>query len=306
MKVLFRSWYGSILSLSVLACAGSPSSSPRVSAPPAAVPTNPFVGVWKFDPTRSRLIAEKIQYQIADAGKLRFSNASGSNYEFAIDGRDYPTSSNRTIAWASIGPRQWETTFKIGGKVTETARQTLSADGQTLDVLAEGALPNGMTYQHKKRYVRTGNGEGLAGTWRNLEVDTQNMPDGYVLSENASGVVTWAIPTDNQTLTGRFDGSEMPLMGATAPPGTTFSVHRVADRKLVYTMKVHGKIGQHGAVTVSDDGQTLIEESWPPGGESEKSTGFFSRLRCPPRAKSGPPRATPDKRDPNWLCEVAP
>lgn len=267
------------------------------SAMAVAAEKNPFVGSWKFDAARSKLVAETVQYRDLGDGKMHFSNGATLDYDFALDGKDYKTVDNRTIAWKPLAADSWETTVKIDGKTTETSKRTLSADSKEMTVLADGALPDGTPYKHKKHYARIGAGKGLAGSWRNTEVDTNNMPDGYVISESPAGVITWAIPTDKQTVTGRFDGSDMVLAGPTAPANTVFVVNRLSGHKIAYEMKTAGKPGQYGTVTISADGNTFTEESWLPGKESEKSTGVLVRHRCPPPIEK--PAAS---KDPEWLC----
>ncbi|WP_394830495.1 hypothetical protein LVJ94_28720 [Pendulispora rubella] len=266
----------------------------------AQAPKSPFVGVWKVDPAKSHQHTEPLRYEDLGGGRMRFSAAGASSYEFAVDGREYRSGEKRTIAWTLLAPGQWQSTLTFDGKVIETARWTSSPDGKSMNVVANGTLPNGMPYRHDKHYVREGDGTGLAGAWRNVEMNTNDMADGYVLEEDASGVVTWTIPTDNQTITGRFDGSDLPVVGATAPPGTTLSVRRISERKLAYTMKTNGKIGQVGSITISDDGRTFTEESWAPGKEDHKSTMVLGRYDCPP-ARAGAAKAV-DKNDPNWIC----
>jgi len=261
-----------------------------------ALAGNPFVGSWKFDPARSRLKAETVRYTDLGGGRMHYSNGATVQYDFAVDGKDHKTVDDRAVSWKRLAPGRWETRTKIAGKTTETAIRTLSPDGQALTVKAEGFLPDGTPYKHDKRYTRVGAGRGLAGTWRGEAMDTNNMPDGYVISEDASGNITWAIPTDKQSLVGRFDGRDMKLTGPSAPSDTVFAVTRVSERKIAYVMKTRGKPGQYGTVTISADGQTFTEESWLPGREEDKSTGVLSRYRCPPPGRPMP------AGDPAWLC----
>ncbi len=273
-------------------CSGWLALSLALFSATACAADNPFVGSWEFDMARSKLVAETVQYRDLGDGRMHFSNGATLDYDFALDGKDYKTTDDRTIAWKPLADGSWRVTIKVGGKAAETSNRAISADGKQMAVLADGALPDGTPYKHKKQYARVGVGQGLAGTWRNTEVDTGNMPDGYVISENADGTLTWAIPTDKQTLTGRFDGSDMPLSGPTAPPNTVFAVTRLSSHKIAYVMKTNGKPGQYGTVTISADGDTFTEESWLPGKESEKSTGVLVRHRCPSK----------DDKDPAWLC----
>ena len=263
---------------------------------------NPFVGSWKFDAVRSKLVAETVQYRDLGDGCMHFSNGATLADDFALDGKDYKTVDNRTIAWKPLATGSWETTIKIAGKTTETAKRTLSADGKAMTVQAEGTLPDGSPYKHKKHYARIGAGTGLAGTWRNTEVDTNNMPDGYVISESPDGVITWAIPTDKQTVTGRFDGTDMPLSGPNVPPNTAFVIDRMSSHKIAYAMKTGGKPQQFGTVVISDDGQTFTEESWLPGKEAEKSTVVWSRVDCAKPSATAKSEKAANHAEPEWLC----
>lgn len=253
----------------------------------------PFVGAWKFDPVHSRLVAETIRYQELGSGRMRFTRADDTGYEFAIDGKAYPTAPDRSVAWKRIGADRWQVTKRTGSAITETATLSLSPDRKAIVEVAIGKLPNGIAYRHEKRYARSGTGDGLTGTWRNLSVDTHSMPDGYVLSVRDADkqMFTWSIPTDLQSFTGRFDGSDLPLLGSGVPVGTTFAVRIVSPHRLSYVAKANGKIQQHGLVTISDDGNVFTEDSWAPGHESEKSTGVFKRYSCPGNDKSS-----------SWLC----
>ncbi len=285
----------------LLASCAAGCEKPEAAAPVA--PANPFVGVWKVDPARSRQISDPIRYEDLGRGRMRYSSGSSAGYEFAVDGKEYPSGNKRTVAWKSLGPGQWQSVSSFDGTVREIARWTLSSNGQSLDVTADGALPNGMTYRHEKKYVREGAGTGLFGVWRNIETNTHEMADGYVLTEDGSGIVTWSIPTDNQIITGRFDGSDMQVAGATAPPGTTLAVRKTEPRIFDYVMKVKGSVIQYGRMMISDDGNTFVEDSWPPGREGQKSTTVLVRYRCP-ETDGGRPDVG-DKRDPNWICGVA-
>jgi hypothetical protein len=263
---------------------------------PAAWAGNPFVGSWKLDPSRSRQMAERLHYIDLGDGRMRFSNGAAARYDFALDGEPHPTGEGRSVSWRRLGPGRWQTTNKVAGRTTETATRVLSADGNTLAVHARGTLPDGTAYTHDRRYSRVGSGQGLAGEWRGGAVDTNGMPDGYLISEDAAGVVTWEIPTDRQRLLGRFDGSDMVLAGPGVPAGTVFAMTRVSERRISYVMKTGGEPGQYGTATISKDGNTFTEESWLPGHEEDKSVGVLARYRCPP---SGQPMPA---GDPAWLC----
>src|SRR5690349_8531188 len=49
----------------------------------AAWAGNPFVGSWKFDPARSRLVAETVHYADLGGGRMHYSNGATLQYDFA-------------------------------------------------------------------------------------------------------------------------------------------------------------------------------------------------------------------------------
>jgi hypothetical protein len=101
--------------------------------------------------------------------------------------------------------------------------------------------------------------------------------------------MTWEIPTDHQVVSGRLDGSDLPIKGPGLPPGATLSARRESDRQLSITMKVNGTITEHGTVTVSEDGELMAEVSWPPRLRQDAARSdppLVSRRRIPgPRGR---------------------
>lgn len=262
----------------------------------AAWAGNPFVGRWKLDPSRSQQMAERLYYTDLGDGRMRFTNGATVRYDFAMDGKSYPAGEGRSVTWHQLGPGRWQMARARAGRTTETTTLALSADGDALVVHARGVLPDGTAYTHDMRYSRVGTGHGLAGEWRGRAIDTNGMPDGYVITEDAAGVITWEIPTDKQRLTGRFDGSDMVLSGPGVSTGTVFDMTRVSERRITYVMKTRGEPAQYGAVTISRDDNTFTEESWLPGKQEDKSVNVLTRYRCPPPGQPMP------ASDPDWLC----
>src|SRR6516165_4182106 len=93
--------------------------------------TNPFVGKWKLDPTRSKLTD---QMKVEAAGPNKYSlNFSGDNIETIVaDGTDQPGLFGTTFSITVLAPDTWKAVRKKDGHMTIGAIWKLSPDGNTL------------------------------------------------------------------------------------------------------------------------------------------------------------------------------
>jgi len=250
---------------------------------------DPFIGGWTFDPERSDIVANDLIFARAPDGKIHSEGGGTAAYDFQFDGGDSITANGRVVSWVSVRDGEWTMTKKRDGKVVETTRVKLAADQRTLTTAAVGVLPDGSDFTRTTTYRRIAGDTGLLGRWHSVKIDTGATWDGYIISRDAAGDMTWEIPTDHQVISGRFDGSDLPIKGPGLPPGATLSARRESDRQLSVTMKTNGTITEHGTVTISADGQLMTEVSWPPGQEDRKSTAVYVKTplgairRSPPR-----------------------
>jgi hypothetical protein len=240
-----------------------------------------FIGTWTFDPKRSDIVADDLIFTRAPDGRIHSEGGGTAAYDFRFDGGDSVTANGRVVSWVTVAEGEWTMTKRRDGKVVETTRVKLADDQRTLTTAAVGVLPDGSDFTRTTTYRRIAGHEGLLGRWHSVKVDTGATWDGYVISRNAAGEMTWEIPTDHQVITGPFDGSDLPIKGPGVPPGATLSARRESDRQLSITMKVDGTVTEYGTVTVSADGQSMTEVSWPPGQEDRKSKAVYVKT---PRA----------------------
>lgn len=247
-------------------------------ATPALAAQSAFVGSWTFDAAQSDLAGGDWRIVPAADGRMRSSGGSTASYSFAIDGQENRTENGRLVAWTRLGPNAWRMTKKRDGVLVETTEMTLSSDGKSLTAVTLGKLPDQSDFRRTTVYRRQDQGDGLAGTWRAVSVDTGDTYDGYIISEASDGVMTWKIPTDHQVIVGKFDGTELPILGPGLPPeGATLAVRVVSPRQASFTMKVAGQVSQHDTVTISPDGKTLTETFWEPGQEQRPSKGVYRK-----------------------------
>jgi hypothetical protein len=244
-------------------------------ASPSQAAEHPLVGTWTFDAARSVLVEKDLRFVPVAPNRLRCEGGLGGSYEFAFDDGGNKLRNGRTVAWQTTGANRWRVTKAQDGALIDTTDVVL--DGQSLMTVTVGKLPDGSPYQRKVTYRRDGDGRGLVGLWRSIRVNTGATWDGFVISEAADGVVTWRVPTDLQTITGKFDGSDLDVVGPNGPTGTTLAVHPTGTRRYSYVMKSGGKIVERGMIKLSEDGRRMTELTWDEGQPKRMSKGVYIR-----------------------------
>jgi hypothetical protein len=240
-------------------------------------PVTILAGRWTYDATRSRVVDPDLKITTAAAGTLRAEGIPGAPYEFDPAGGSRPLPNGRAIVWTPTSHDTWQVTRSKSGDVLETITVTLS--GNTLHNVTHGTLPDGSPYQRTVTYRRVGPGEGLVGLWRSVKVDTGATWDGFVISTAGNGVVTWRVPTDLQTITGHFDGSDLAIVGPKGPTGSTMAFQVAGPRRFDYVIKNGAQVAQRGTITLSRDQHWLTDLSWSVDQPTRKSALVYKRDR---------------------------
>ena len=241
----------------------------------ASAADSPFAGTWKFNSEKSKLTGDTFTYIETPTG-FRYSNGGTFDYDFAIDGKDYPTFSGRKVSWTKSGENAWDSVFKDGNDVVLTkVRRVLSADGKKLTISYTNFKPDGTTGEGSDEYVRISGATGLAGKWK--DVKSKQDGDSVEISVPAPGRVTIVTPSYKATASGTLDGTPMALTGPTMPSGMSISMKAISPSKWTYTTTLNGKTIYKGIQAVSADGKTMTDTSWVPGKESEKEVDVYDR-----------------------------
>ena len=243
---------------------------------PAFAADNPWVGTWKLDPAKSQFTGDTFTYSKGENGMMHFSDGATINYDFAIDGKEYKTYANRTVAWTADGDHAWNSVSKADDTVLAKVHRELSADGKTLNMTITGTQPDGTEFHNEATYVRESGTAGLEGKWRSTKV-TISAPDVFVVASMGEEGLHWDIPGYKETVEGKADGSDLPITGPTTPPGLTLSVKMDSPRKLSYIVKQDGKPRSYGTQTLAADSKSFTDESYDAGKPSEKSMGFYAK-----------------------------
>jgi hypothetical protein len=137
----------------------------------AAQPKDAFVGTWvlnvaksKYSPGPAPKSASTIIQTAGPGYKFSVKNepASGAALQWSfttnLDGKDAPVTGNNpnadTIAVKRIDANTLETVAKMGGKVTTTQRNAVSADGKTRTVTTTGVDAKGQKVNNVAVYER--------------------------------------------------------------------------------------------------------------------------------------------------------
>jgi hypothetical protein len=236
---------------------------------------SPFAGTWKLDVEKSKLTGDTFTYSATAAG-FHYSNGATIEYDFAADGKDYPTIPDRTVSWTKSGDNSWDTVNKDGnGTVLSKAHRVLSADGKTLTVEFTSYRPDGTTAKASDEYQRVSGGPGLPGKWK--DVKSKAPSDTLTIAVPSAGQVAITYPSFKQTITGPTDGTPIAVKGPTIPPGVFRSIKPAGPDKWDYTTTLKDKPWVKGTMTVAAGGATLTVVSWIPGKESEKEIQVYEK-----------------------------
>lgn len=234
----------------------------------AEVVQSQFAGTWKtYNPVPT---PGTITYSKSSTGGEHFSNNRNSEYDFAIDGKEYPTDRPAsTVDWVSTGPASWDCVEKIRDKVTRKIHLALSAEGQTLTMTYTWFNPANRTATGSSVYTRVSGGPGLEGSWKMLKRIEE--PDTMTIAFPAPGqMYIYVDPIDN-TWAGPADGTFMAVQSPMSPPGMTTAFRTAGPRKMTSETKLGDKTLYLATLEVSDDGNTMTRTTWAPAKEDQRT-----------------------------------
>lgn len=227
---------------------------------------SPFAGTWKSDAPQA---SGTITYSRSPDGREHYSNNRNSEYEFAIDGKEYPTDRPAsTVIWNKAGDSAWDCTEKIRKRVIRKIRLALSSDGQTLTTTYTWFNPGDRTAPGSTIFIRLSGGPGLEGKWKMIKRIEE--PDILTIAFPVPGQMYMYIDPIDNTWAGPPDGTFMAVQSPMSPSGMTTAYRIASPRKMTFEVKSADKTTSLGTMEVSEDGKRLTRTTWPPGKEDEK------------------------------------
>ncbi|MGB0034104.1 MAG: hypothetical protein WBP79_01360 [Candidatus Acidiferrales bacterium] len=238
--------------------------------PTALRAQNPFAGTWKGNHEKYPVAASgTVTYSLSATGKVHFSNNRNSEYDFAIDGKEYPTDRPAsTVTWSKAGESTWDCTEKIKEKAIRKIHLVLSSDGETLTTTYTWFNPGNRTAEGSSIFSRVSGGPGLEGTWK--MVKRIEEPDTLTVAFPVPGQMYMYVDPIDNTWAGPTDGTFMAVQSPMSPPGMTTAYRIAGPRKMTFEVKSGDKTAYLGELEVSEDGKTLTRTTWPPGNENDK------------------------------------
>jgi hypothetical protein len=255
---------------------------------PVWAASDPFVGKWKVDPSRSKLYDE-MKVEVSGADKYTFTFGPGQVDSVVADGSDQPALSGTTLSVTVKSPNHWEVVRKIKGRMLLKAEWTLSEDDKRLEdaftqYLPDGTslfsqpLPNGSTLFLPYVYERTAGNSGFLGTWdsesakvkASLELAVEiYQGDGLSFKRSDEGVPMRIL----------LDGKDYPDLDPNrANPDATVTGRRVNSRNLQVTFKAKGQNTGSLQIELSQDLRTLTRIESIAGQSKPKSILVFDRV----------------------------
>lgn len=215
---------------------------------------DPFVGKWKLNPSKSKLI-DYMKVKSLGANKYAL-DLGGGDYETVVaDGMDQPGDNGTTVSVTVEVPFNWKVVRKKNGRTLVTGIWTLSHDGKTLSDHFSANRPNGSTLRMNYLYKRTEAGSGFAGTWVSTS-EPHSAVELEIQPYEGDGL-SFINPAQRVTTNIKFDGKDYRPGGPNIPPGAASSGRRVNERTLEIADKMEGKVGETREMTVSPDLKTI-------------------------------------------------
>ena len=139
-----------------------------VAAPIFAAAESPWDGMWQVNEAKSKFTGRT--FTISEkGGMMHYSNGGPVEYDFACDGKAYPTVAEHTFACSKTGETTYETVSKVKGQETSRSQREISRDGKTMMITVTGRGVDGSTYDQKVTFARVAGTHGLVGTWKTVK-----------------------------------------------------------------------------------------------------------------------------------------
>jgi len=233
--------------------------------------SDPFVGKWMLDASKSRAI-DTMKVDPAGANRYAITFGPGAIDTITADGTDQPGLRGTTLSVAIEAPDRWRVVRKDKGRKLLTGIWRLSKDGTTLndEYTNETATPpSTVTYVYK----RSAGSSGFPGMWENTN-DKVNSAFSLEIQPYEGDGLSFTTRGDEREM--RFDGKEYPHRGANLHADATSSGHRADKRNLEITDRIGGDVVVTNQLELSPDLKTLTLTVHPVG-QSHPNVLVFDR-----------------------------
>jgi hypothetical protein len=230
---------------------------------------DPFVGHWRFDIGRSRIVDQMLVKAIGP-NRYGFNFEGGPTETVVADGTDQPGLPGTTLAVKAVDNRNLTVVRKKDGRTIVLANWKLSSDGRTLRDTFMSVQPDGSKARANYVYRRVAGTSGFAGAW-----ESTTKPIGLKLElaiePFGNKGLSFVSAGSNRNVT--FDGHEH---AAGDKAGVTTSGRRIGPQSMEYVEKNGGKVQRSRQFHLSRDGR-LLTESLHTAGQGTPDVFVFER-----------------------------
>ena len=217
--------------------------------------TDPFVGTWKLNQSKSKITGEQVK--IKDLGGNKYTLTFGNTSDTLVaDGTDQPVHFGRTQSITKERPNVWKIVTKQGGRVLSIGTWTLSQDGKSMGIEISGKRPDGSAFNTHVVAGRTAGTSGFAGTWESTQLKIGSPMVWEIKPYDGDGL-SFSMPAEHETLNVKFDGKDYPDTGPNVPAGAASSGRRMDQNNLELTDKIKGEVMDTAQFKISPDLQTM-------------------------------------------------
>jgi hypothetical protein len=235
-------------------------------------------GTWRLNPAKSRVQGgADIAVITSPDGQIRITN-DAFNFDFRCNGKEYsnPNGKDLTTSCIQVGTAQWKLTYKRNGAVSSEVLWDLSPDATTLTIHGKSIQPDRSSRDVEHVYHRLGEGSGLSGRWQEGNPFSSRPP---LLNLSLEGsTLHFAYPETGQYVDAPLDGTRTPMhTSPRARQGFAMSIKQASPVQMHTEISFEGRVIREGTLTISNDGRTIIQESWAPERLSEKDSFVYEK-----------------------------
>jgi hypothetical protein len=191
-----------------------------------------------------------------------------NSFNFQCNKKEFQNGASHTTVCTPVNGGEWKLTRRINGKVSGTFVWDISSDNETFVIRTTELRPDGTQRASETTFNRRGGTNGFAGRWQeamplklrpkilDVAVDGQRLHLEY--------------PESGQYSDSPLDGFVVPIYGPRVRSGSAISVRAISSREFQTQLMLSGQVVRKGTLEISEDGRTLLQESWAPDNPDEK------------------------------------
>lgn len=237
-----------------------------------ALAQSPWNGTWKLNQAKSHMTGDT--YTLTKSGNKYHYNGGSVQYDYACDGKDYPTLAGETVSCKDTATTL-DSTYKQNGKIDQTINRQVDPSGKSYTSISTYFRPDGGKTVTKNTFARVGQGNGIAGTWRSTSTSSNHV--GTFTMRVDGNSMHFESPEDRMTWDGKLDGTPTAPRGPDMPTGLMISQKSEGPDKVVSEVSIGSKHFWHSEDTMNADHKSYTEVGWDPAKPNEKSTYVYEK-----------------------------